>query len=160
MRRNLTPLPPSRCGKGESESPPSPPLRVGEGLGERFPRARHIVAGQKVDATKVQRAKELRRQMTEAELILWQHLRRNQLRGFHFRRQQVIDGFIADFYCHAAGLVIEVDGGVHGEQAGYDEERDRVLAQRGLRVLRIGNDEVRRDLDGVLGRIAQACRET
>ena len=98
--------------------------------------------------------------MTEAELILWQRLRRNQLRGFHFRRQQVIDGFIADFYCHAAGLVVEVDGGVHGGQAAYDEERDRVLSQRGLRVLRIGNDEVQRDLDGVLGRIAQACKET
>ncbi|MGD0950718.1 MAG: DUF559 domain-containing protein [Candidatus Binatia bacterium] len=113
-----------------------------------------------MDTAKVQRAKQLRRQMTEAELILWQRLRRNQLRGFHFRREQVIDGFIADFYCHAAGLVIEVDGGVHCGQAAYDEERDRVLSQRGLRVLRIGNDEVQRDLDGVLGRIAQACKET
>jgi very-short-patch-repair endonuclease len=57
----------------------------------------------------------------------WQHLRANQLNGLHFRRQQIIDGFIADFYCHVARLVIEVDGEIHQQQAEYDAERDRVL---------------------------------
>jgi very-short-patch-repair endonuclease len=122
--------------------------------------ARNIVVGQKVAAVKLQRAKELRRAMTGAERTLWERLRGNRLHGFHFRRQQVIDGFIADFYCHAAGLVVEVDGGVHAQQAAYDSERDRVLSQRGLRVLRIGNEQVEKNLDGVLACIAGACEET
>jgi very-short-patch-repair endonuclease len=121
--------------------------------------ARNIIVGQKVDQVKVQRAKELRRQMTREERILWQQLRTNRLQGFHFRRQQVIAGFITDFYCHAAGLVVEMDGGIHQQQAEYDAERDRVLAARGLRILRIRNIEILENLAGVLARIAAACRE-
>jgi len=157
VRRNLTPRPPSLQGKGE---PSGPPPRVGEGLGERSLRPRYIIVGQKVDSPKVQRAKELRREMTPAESLLWERLRGNRLCGLHFRRQQVIDGFIVDFYCHAGGLVVELDGGVHTAQAGYDAERDRVLARRELRVLRIGNVEVERNIDEVLERIARACEET
>ena len=119
---------------------------------------RNIVIGQKVDPAKVQRAKELRRQMTEEEKALWQQLRANRLNGFHFRRQQIIDGFIVDFYCHAVGLVVEVDGEVHQQQAKYDAERDGHLSARGLRVLRVRNQEVREDLPGVLARITAACR--
>ena len=114
---------------------------------------RYVVRGQKVDADKVRRAEEFRHQMTDEERTLWRHLRANRLRGFHFRRQQLIDGFIVDFYCHAAGLVVEVDGGVHEEQAGYDAERDRVLSARGLRIVRFRNEDVKKDLDGVLARI-------
>jgi very-short-patch-repair endonuclease len=77
----------------------------------------------------------------------------------HFRRQQIIVGFIADFYCHAAGLVIELDGGIHQRQAGYDAERDKILTARGLRVMRFKNEEVLRDLKGVLARIQAACGE-
>ena len=120
---------------------------------------RNIVIGQKVDSSKIQRAKELRRQMTEEERILWQHLRANRLHGFHFRRQQIIDGFIVDFYCHAAGLVVELDGGVHQQQTDYDSERDKILSGRGLRILRFDNEEIRRDLASVLNRIAEVCRE-
>ncbi len=119
----------------------------------------NIVIGQKVTPVKVQRAKELRREMTQEEKILWQHLRANQLNGLHFRRQQIIDGFIADFYCHAARLVIEVDGKIHQQQAEYDAERDRVLSARGLCLLRIKNEEVRQNLDSVLVRISKACCE-
>ncbi len=117
----------------------------------------NIVIGQKVTSVKVERAKELRRQMTEEEKILWQYLRANRLNGLHFRRQQIIDGFIADFYCHTARLVIEVDGQIHQQQAAYDTERDRALSARGLRLLRIKNEEVRQNLDSVLARIAKAC---
>jgi len=119
----------------------------------------NIIVGQKVDKAKVERAKELRRQMTGEERILWRHLRTNRLHGFHFRRQQIIDGFIVDFYCHAAGLVVEVDGQVHQHQAEYDAERDRVLSGHGLRILRIKDEEVKRDLPGVLARIVKVCRE-
>ena len=120
---------------------------------------RNIVIGQKVNPLKIQRAKELRRQMTEAEKISWHHLRTNKLSGLHFRRQQVIDGFIVDFYCHAAGVVIEVDGSVHLQQVEYDARRDQVLSLRGLRVIRITNEEVKQNLDEVLARIAAACGE-
>ena len=118
-----------------------------------------IVQGQHVDPVKLQRAKELRRQMTPAEAMLWAALRTNKLRGYHFRRQQVVAGFILDFYCHAAGLAIEVDGSVHQSQGEYDAERDRVLAEHGLRILRFSNDEVRTNLAGVLSRLAVACAQ-
>ena len=76
---------------------------------------KNIIPGQPVTKEKLQRAKELRRDMTPAEKILWQELRGNKL-GVHFRRQQVIAGFIVDFYCHKAGLVVEVDGDIHDLQ--------------------------------------------
>lgn len=121
--------------------------------------AKNIVIGQKVNPAKVQRAKELRSQMTEAEIILWQHLRTNHLEGLHFRRQQVIDGFIVDFYCHAASVVVEVDGEIHNQQREYDSARDKVLAARGLRVLRFKNAEVQNNLVGVLKIILETCRQ-
>ena len=77
-----------------------------------------------------------------------------RFRGLHFRRQQVIDGFIVNFYCHRAWLVVEVDGEVHQDRAKYDEERDRILSARGLHVLRVGNDEVYNGLPNVIARIA------
>ncbi len=120
--------------------------------------ARNIVVGQHVDPAKAARAKELRQDMTDAERLLWESLRRNQLEGLHFRRQQVIDGFIVDFYCHRKGLVVEVDGEVHHQHASYDMQRDRVLRQRGLHVLRFANAEVTSNLAGVLQRIAAACK--
>jgi very-short-patch-repair endonuclease len=73
---------------------------------------KNIIPGQPVTKEKLQRAKELRREMTAAEKILWQEIRTNKL-AVHFRRQQIIKGFIVDFYCHTAGLVIEVDGDIH-----------------------------------------------
>ncbi len=123
-------------------------------------RLQTIVGGQTVDPMKVQRAKELWRRMTPEESMLWTALRTNKLHGFHFRRQQVIAGFIVNFYCHAAGLVVEVDGAIHRGQQEYDAERDQVLASHGLRILRIPNDDIRRNLAGALARIADACRAT
>ncbi|MCV3217237.1 DUF559 domain-containing protein [Plectonema radiosum NIES-515] len=119
----------------------------------------NIVIGQKVTFAKQQLAKEFRRKMTREEKILWQHLRANRLNNLHFRRQQIIDGFLADFYCHAAALVIEVDGKIHSQQVEYDAERDKVLKARGLRLLRIKNEEVRQELDNVLMRISTACSQ-
>lgn len=113
----------------------------------------NIVGGQKVNETKVERARERRRQMTAQERVLWQHLRGHRLGGFHFRRQQIIDGFIADFYCHSGHLVVEVDGSVHEKQKEYDTERDRILSSRGLRILRITNNDIQQSLKGVLERI-------
>ena len=75
---------------------------------------KNIVTNQKVTAQKLQRAKELRREMTPAEKILWEELRANKL-GAHFRRQQVIAGFIVDFYCHP----VKITRGLRQVRAGY-----------------------------------------
>lgn len=120
---------------------------------------RYIVQGQKVDPIKLEAAKNLRRAMTEAEALLWQALRRNQCGGLHFRRQQVIDGFVVDFYCHAAGLVLELDGAIHARHRASDAARDAALITRGLRVLRIRNQDLVRDLPAVLERILEQAEE-
>jgi very-short-patch-repair endonuclease len=101
----------------------------------------------------------MRQNMTPAEGKLWQRLRAGRLEGFHFHRQQVIDGYITDFYCHAAGLVVEVDGDVHLEQQEYDRDRDEYLSVRGLRVLRFYNTDVNKDIDAVLAAILEACQK-
>jgi very-short-patch-repair endonuclease len=94
--------------------------------------------------------------MTPAECVLWEAVRGNRLAGLRFRRQQVIDGFIVDFYCHAARLVIEIDGGIHEAQQGHDIARDQILAGRALRVIRFTNDDVLNDLQDVLRQIVIA----
>src|SRR5207302_1452527 len=116
-----------------------------------------IVTGQRVSAVKVERSRELRREMTDAERILWQRLRGGRLNGLKFRRQQIIDGFIVDFYCHTAGLVLEVDGAVHRGQVENDAQREQVLVAHGLRVLRLSNDQVEQDIEGLLKRIVDHC---
>ena len=113
---------------------------------------KHIIPGQIINAEKLQRARELRKEMTPAEKILWQELRGNKL-GSHFRRQQVIAGFIVDFYCHSAGLIIELDGDIHQEQQEYDDDRDKILENMGLRVVRYSDDEILQDLPKVLNQI-------
>jgi len=104
-------------------------------------------------------ARELRRRMTQAEARLWARLRKNQLAGLHFRRQQIIDGYIADFYCHTAGLVVEVDGAVHAEDQEWDAERDRAMGKRGLRVLRFANRDVMERVEWVLSEILGVVEE-
>lgn len=116
------------------------------------------IVGQAVSTTKLQRAKELRSTMTDAERSLWERLRANQIHGLRFRRQQVLDGFIADFYCHAARLVIEIDGPVHDHQVDYDIERERVLAARGLRILRFTNWQIEHDMGAFLMCISGVCK--
>ncbi|WKZ37078.1 MAG: DUF559 domain-containing protein [Anaerolineales bacterium] len=113
---------------------------------------KNIVTDQIVTKAKLERAKELRREMTPAEKLLWQEVRANKL-GVRFRRQQVIQGFIVDFYCHQAGLVVEVDGDIHDLQKEEDERREKVLTEMGLRIVRFGNDEVGRELSAVVGKI-------
>ena len=116
-----------------------------------------IVRGQIVEEAKVIRAKELRREMTPEERLLWDRLRRSQLNGYHFRRQQVIHGFIADFYCHAAALILELDGESHDGREGYDADRDRILSGHGFLTLRFENSMVRTRIDDVLKAIADTC---
>jgi len=117
----------------------------------------NVVIGQKVSSGMRERAKELRREPTPEEKILWFQLRTNKLNGLHFRRQQIIDGYLADFYCHAHALIVEVDGGIHETQVEYDAERDAHLSSRGFRILRVTNEEVNQNLALVLRKILDAC---
>jgi very-short-patch-repair endonuclease len=104
-------------------------------------------------------AKQFRREMTPAERTLWKAVRRKQVAGLHFRRQQVIDGFIVDFYCHHARLVIEVDGAIHAYKTAGDRLREDVLKSRGLRVLRVRNEMILTNLPNVIARIRAACQK-
>jgi very-short-patch-repair endonuclease len=106
---------------------------------------RRIVQGARVSSAKPSEARRLRREPTPAERALWQHLRASRLSGLRFRRQQVIRGFIGDFFCSAAELVVEVDGPVHHTEREYDLERDMILGEMGLRVLRFANSAVLKD---------------
>jgi very-short-patch-repair endonuclease len=104
-----------------------------------------------------QKARSLRKRMTKAEKTLWVHLRRKTVNGKRFRRQHPIDQFIADFYCHEAKLVIEVDGGIHmsKNQKERDEMRTFELQSKGINVIRFTNDEVLFDIDNVIKRIEE-----
>jgi very-short-patch-repair endonuclease len=97
-------------------------------------------------------ARELRRTMTDAERRLWRCLRGKQLAGYRFRKQHPIDRFVLDFYCPAARLAIELDGGQHHTDAGRESDATRTawLENRGIRVLRFWNDDVLQNTDSVV----------
>ncbi|MFN7284931.1 MAG: endonuclease domain-containing protein [Dolichospermum sp.] len=97
----------------------------------------------------------MRTEATLAEKQLWQRLKNKQLLGFKFRRQQVIDRFIVDFYCHEVKLVIEVDGEIHNYTQVEDAIREEFLESLGLRVVRFKNEDVLFRIEGVLEEIVQ-----
>lgn len=107
---------------------------------------------------KTKLARDLRRDMTKHERILWSELRARRFDGVHFRRQQTIGPYIADFYCASAKLIIELDGGHHTEirQLEYDSARTRWLETNGFRVLRFSNFAGKRELDSILEAIWHA----
>ncbi len=97
-------------------------------------------------------ARELRKNMTPAESILWSYLRKQQIERAIFRRQHPIDIFIVDFYCHKYKLVIEVDGGIHynPEISERDEGRTAELENLGLKIIRFSNDAVINEAEKVI----------
>ena len=117
----------------------------------------HTVARSKGDIWKRDRARQLRKTQTPAEARLWGAVRNNRL-GARFRRQQVVEGFIVDFYCHEAAVIVEIDGPVHGEQCDADGYRDAVLGGWGFTVLRFSNDDLMDRLPAALARIRQAIK--
>ncbi|QJU60443.1 endonuclease domain-containing protein [Sphingomonas sp. AP4-R1] len=102
-----------------------------------------------------ERAAEMRRNPTEPEKRLWRHLSNGQLGGWKFRRQATIGSYIADFVCPAARLIVEVDGDTHVDPAA-DARRDAALGEAGYRVVRVTNDEVMRNMEGVLAHVGVA----
>jgi len=107
------------------------------------------------------KASALRKPQTHAEKKLWGILRNRKLEGYKFRRQHALDSFIADFYCHEARLVIEIDGENHliREVMEYDKWREGILKSYGLAIIRFTNDQVFTDIDGVLKAIVEAITE-
>ncbi len=91
--------------------------------------------------------------MTKAEQILWQRLRRKQILGIQFYRQKPILNFIVDFYCSAASLVVECDGGQHYMDDGLEADRDEALVELGLIVLRFSNRQILVETDAVVNQI-------
>jgi adenine-specific DNA-methyltransferase len=105
------------------------------------------------------RARALREAPTDAESLLWYHLRDRRLANHKFRRRRSIGPYFADFACLEAKLIIELDGGQHVEASAYDENRTRFMEAQGYRVLRFWNNEVLTQTDAVRERILQALQE-
>ncbi len=106
------------------------------------------------------RGRKLRRNAPDAEQSLWMRLRRHQIHGVKFRRQEPIAHYVVDFCCLTLKLVIEVDGGQHGEQMEADARRTEFLERLGYRVLRFWNHEVLADTDVVVEQIAREVRRS
>jgi very-short-patch-repair endonuclease len=103
-------------------------------------------------------ARTLRKDPTDAERLLWRHLRRRQLADFRFRRQHPVGSDICDFACVEASVIVALDGSQHVEQSAYDARRDSFLRSRGFRVLRFWNEDVLVRTEIVLETIFEALR--
>ncbi|MBI4761126.1 MAG: endonuclease domain-containing protein [Chloroflexi bacterium] len=104
-------------------------------------------------------ARQFRKEPTRSEAMLWQALRGKKLDGIKFRRQQPIGNFVVDFYNSVYRLVVEVDGSVHDSQIELDRERQTILEQLGLNVLRVKSEDVEKNLSSVLETIRSKINE-
>ena len=134
-----------------TSSSPSPIAEAGE-YGERSGSLSRV---RERAGVRVERARQLRHNQTDAEVLLWKHLRDRQLLGLKFRRQRPIGPYFADFACLEAGVVIELDGGQHNEDhaLAQDQEREAFMRQAGFTTLRFWNHEVLTQTEAVLEKI-------
>ena len=102
-------------------------------------------------------ARKLRRTSTDAERLLWRHLKAKQLNDLKFRRQEQIGSFIVDFVCYEKGIIIEADGGQHALEKAKDDARTEWLNAQGFIVLRFWNNEILTNIDGVMETIRRHC---
>ena len=114
--------------------------------------------GRLVSSRRTALSRHLRSAPTDAEALLWHHLRARQIAGFKFRRQHAVGPYVLDFFCHEAGLAVEVDGSQHMDQAAQDEARTRYLETLAIKVLRFTNTEVLTETDAVLEVILSQLR--
>jgi very-short-patch-repair endonuclease len=135
------------------------PLPLGEGQGEGGAFLDQQMPNQRPSASRssIERARQLRHDSTTPECILWGLVRGGRLRGLKFRRQHPIGAFFSDYYCHDRRLVVELDGSSHDGHEDEDRRREAYLRKCGLRILRVSNDDVLNDLEGVAKRIVQAA---
>jgi very-short-patch-repair endonuclease len=118
-----------------------------------------LVRLQRVTKEKLIDARLLRQNLTPAEAVLWKELRNRNLGNLKFRRQQIVEGFITDFYCEKAKLAIEIDGRIPMEEEimEADEHREKVFQARGIQTYRIKNEDVLKKLDATLEEIKAVC---
>ena len=132
--------------------------------GKTIPDSNSTMPGKKppLPAEILERARRLRHEATDVEGLLWRLLRGQQLGGYKFRRQVPLGKYFADFYCHAAHLVVEADGGGHNEerQREHDAEREAALRAMGIRILRFWDHDVLQKTDAVLLSIWEALGES
>lgn len=109
------------------------------------------------DTDQMNLRRKLRRNQTEAERVLWKYLRNQQLDGMRFLRQYGVGPYILDFYCPQARLAVELDGGQHAEdqQQIYDDIRTKFLREQNIRVIRFWNNDVMKNIEGVVERIRE-----
>jgi very-short-patch-repair endonuclease len=127
------------------------PLPLGEGWVRD--KTVNLTANDRLDLTR-----QLRGSSTDAENKLWAHLRNRQLYGLKFKRRVPVCGFIADFLCDSAKLIVEVDGGQHALNAEQDLDRTKVLESAGFQVVRLWNNDVMSNIEGALSEIANTAR--
>jgi very-short-patch-repair endonuclease len=118
--------------------------------------ARGLEVSKELKQKMLEVAREFRKDPTPSEDMLWQALRRKQLEGRKFRRQQPIGPFVLDFYCAEERLAVEVDGPIHIEQQAADEQRQALIEETGIRFVRVTAEQVENDIDDVLQIIADA----
>ena len=102
-----------------------------------------------------ERARQLRKNPTDAERLLWNHIRRRQLGGYRFRRQHPIGPYIADFLCFERRLIVEIDGSQHYKQTDYDSRRTAWLESQSFTVIRFWDNQVLREIESVKEAIYQ-----
>ena len=102
-----------------------------------------------------ERAHDLRKNMTKAEIFLWNELKNRRIFGVRFRRQHPVDIFVVDFYCHELRLAIEIDGEIHlrNEISEYDDGRTHDIEKLGIKIIRFTNEQVFNEIDKVKSRI-------
>ena len=120
---------------------PWPPLHGGEG--EEPTRSQGVIRNQKINPKKLELARQFRKNPTESEDLVWQMIRNRQIKNLKWRRKQVIDGFIADFYSAELNAVLEIDGSVHDadEAKEYDSYRTSIFESKGIRTFRLRNED-------------------
>ena len=106
-----------------------------------------------------QRARELRKNSTLAEVLFWCVVKNRQFFGLDFNRQKIIGNYIVDFYCPRLHLVIEIDGSSHANRQDYDRARDWYLRSLGLHVLRVYDADVKENVNDVLRMVVGYCKE-
>ncbi|MDP4220010.1 MAG: endonuclease domain-containing protein [Bacteroidota bacterium] len=106
-------------------------------------------------------AREIRKNPTYTEKLMWRALRNRKQDGLKFRREHPIEGYIVDFYCHEHNLVIEIDGSIHDEPSKRiaDEIRQKKLEESGYRVLRFTTEEININIDSVIETILHECKK-
>ena len=151
VKSALEPVIAERMNEAKNSLTPQPPLPRGEGGSENY---LEISAGLRSRMTEI--ARQLRRESTKSESILWEALRNRQLEGYKFKRQQTIGSFVVDFFCASESLIVEIDGSIHDLQKDLDRQRQEILESLGLRFVRISSDLVETNLQKTLEIIKQA----